>query len=90
MRKKNKKIKKPPGRAVDVQVLEAETALLEDQRCLPTLKPRVDFSMLLLTFVTSAGCLALARGRPAADANAFLVSVRVVGKAGEDRCATSL
>jgi hypothetical protein len=43
-----------------VLVDEAHPAMADDERCLATLEPRLDFPMLFLTLVTTTGCLAVA------------------------------
>jgi hypothetical protein len=65
-------------------VIEPLSTLLLDQRCLTTLKPRLDFAMLPLTLVTSSRRLAMSRRRTASDTFSLLNSALNVGETGKD------
>jgi hypothetical protein len=59
--------------------------MLDDQRCLTTLEPRLDLSMLLLTLVTTTRCLSVS-GRGTTTNSLLLVNgASVVGETAEDR-----
>jgi hypothetical protein len=73
-----------------VLVDEAHPAMADDERCLATLEPRLDLSMLFLTLVTATGRLAVAGRGTATSPDALVVGALVVGKTGEDRCASCL
>lgn len=58
--------------------------MLDDQRSLTTLEPRLDLSVLLLTLVTSSRRLSVARRGTATDSLLDVHGARVVGEAAED------
>lgn len=58
--------------------------MLDDQRCLTTLEPRLDLSMLLLTLVTTASRLSVSGRGTAADSFLVVNGAGVVGEAAED------
>jgi hypothetical protein len=59
--------------------------MLDDQRCLATLEPRLDLSMLLLTLVTTTRCLSVSRRRTTTNSFLHMNSTGSVGETAEDR-----
>lgn len=64
---------------MDVLVVEAPLPVNNIVWRLPTVKAYRDLAVLLLTLVTSSGCLAIAAGRTTADSDALVVRGFVVG-----------
>jgi hypothetical protein len=51
---------------------------------LSTIEPSRDFSVLLLTFVTTSGCFSLSGGRTTTSSDPLVVCARVVGQGAQD------
>lgn len=59
--------------------------MLDDQRCLTTLEPRLDLSMLLLTLMTTTRCLSVSGRGTTTNSFLHVNSTGGVGETGEDR-----
>lgn len=69
----------------DIHIVETLPAVLDNQRCLSTLEPRLDLSMLALTLVTPPRRLAMARRRTTANTLPILDGALVVPEVAQDR-----
>lgn len=58
--------------------------MLDDQRCLSTLEPWLDLSVLLLTLVTATRCLSVSRRRTTTNSLLLVHGTWSVGEAAED------
>lgn len=68
----------------NVHIIKPPLTMHHDLRRLTTIKPSGDFTMLLLTLVTSSGRFTLSGGRTPTSSDALVVGALRIGERGED------